>query len=165
MSLKDKISNVTQTDKYISFTFNGNCREAAELRRQIKNNIYFYLINKVVFYKNTSTTPEEFLATRLGLLIPQMNNNIFKGHVNVTGPKMVRCSDISNLQFIYDMPIIYLREEEQLVCDVIMEKDCGKTHQKWNPVAGLTFCKAEVGFTFTCELLGCVSFEEILEQL
>lgn len=155
-----KISN----DIDVSFIYHTHqCREVALLRKKIMTKIYSYLIDQVTFNQIPKYITPEKLAIRFGLLIPLQEDKI--GHLDVKGPKMVYCSDIEGMSFKYNMPIIYLDENETLKCTLKLKKDCGETHAKWNPVASLKFKECEEGFIFSFELTGMLSYEEIMNQL
>jgi hypothetical protein len=159
------IYNIEQIGNKITFLFKGSCQDAATCRQHIKNKTESYMIDQVTFFTNQSCHTEEDLAKRFGLLVPDQSDEM-TGTLNITGPKLVMCSDIKKLSFIYDMPLVYLKENEQLHCQLTMKKGCGDMHQKWNPVSAITFCEIEYNvFKFNFELIGLLSWEDILKQL
>ncbi len=161
--MKD-IKNIIIDDINVSFFFGGTAQEAATLRKNIQTNIYNYAIDQVVFYENTSGETEEMLAIRFGLLVIDQDD-VKRGKLDMKGPVMVMTNDITEIKSVQNMPIIYLRQDEVLKCDFLLEKKCGKEHQKYNPVAAIRFVKDENGFKFDLELTGVLSFDQILNQL
>jgi len=158
-----KISDVIINDIDISFIFNGICKDACLLRKKLMTDIECYTINEVIYQSiPTRFNPEKY-ALRFGLLIPKQIDNI--GYINIKGPKMVKCEDIKGIDFVYNIPILYLDEGEELKCCLKMKKDCGKTHAKWNPVSNIRFQEHSKGFLFTFELTGLLTWDEIYMQL
>ncbi len=155
------MKNIQINEDQVSFSFNGTRKEAAILRSKLQTEIYNYAIEKVIFYENTSREKEEKLALRFGLLIIDQNC-IDKGTLDVKGPKMVMSNDIVGIKTLHNMPIIYLRENETLKCDFILDKNCGKYHQKYNPVYCVRF---NDDLDFNLGLTGVLTFEQIIEQL
>ena len=166
---KQDIDNIKQVNNKITFIYHGNCLAAAKLRNYIKNNIYSYLIDKVTIYENKSHATNEFLASRrFGLLVlNNLNvNDDSVGNLYVVGPKMVMSSDIVGLSFVYDTPIIYLRDKEVIKCKLNISYDCGETHQKWNCTSGTTFSEiSPETFQFSFELTGVLSIDQIIDQI
>lgn len=162
------ITNIQQNDIDVSFIYNTkSAKDCAILRKKICTEVYSYTINKVIFNMNTSNIKNEHISNRLGLLIPDNNNlNNFEGELYVKGPKMVMSDDIQNISFIYNMPLFYLDENEIIHCHVILEKDCGLAHAKWNPVVNITFTQINnQQFQFKFELNGLLTLENILNQI
>ena len=152
-------------DINVNFLFKGTPQEAATLRKNLMTNIYNYAIDKIIYYENTSGTNPEKLALRFGLLIIDQNFTNEVGKLDVTGPKMIMSDDIQGIKTIYNMPIIYLDDKEVLKCDFILAKNCGKEHQKYNPVSAVTFIKQDNDFKFSLELTGVLTFDQICAQL
>ena len=148
----------------VTFLYKGTCQEAAHLRKRIQDDIYNYAIEKVVFFENSSGETAESLALKFGLLIIDQAF-ITDGHLNVQGPKMVMTDEITGIKSVHNMPIVYLRENTVLKCDFILDKKCGKNHQKYNPVSAVRFIKFENQFKFYLELTGALTFDEIRLQL
>lgn len=166
---KKDIDNIKQVNNKITFLYHGNCLSAAKLRNFIINNIYSYLIDTVTFYENKSHATNEFLASRrFGLLI--LNNlnvtNDSIGNLHVVGPKMVMSSDIEGLSFVYDTPIIYLRDKEIIKCKLNISYDCGETHKKWNCTSGTTFSEISTEcFQFSFDLIGLLTIDQMMDQI
>lgn len=148
----------------VNFLFEGSTQQAATLRKRLQQDIYNYAIEKVIFYENSSGETPESLALRFGLLIIDQSN-ITIGKLNVEGPKMVMSNDITGIKSVQNMPITYLRKGEILKCDFILDKNCGKYHEKYNPVSAVRFVKHGDGFKFYLGLTGVLSFDEIVAQL
>lgn len=173
MSYKENIYNLEQNDNDITFLFKGTDQTAANLRNFIKNEIYSYCIDQVIFFNCPSSYTEECLALRLGLLVP--NNLLCRddtvGIINIKGPKMVMTSDIQNLNIIHQMPICFLNENEELHCHLKVKRANGKTYQKWNPVSGITFKNVNFKnnnndvYQFKFSLIGLLSIDDIMSQL
>jgi hypothetical protein len=167
---KNNITNIVCINDKVTFLYKGDYQSAANLRNFIKNNLYSYLINKVIFYQNDSHASNEHLAsTRFGLLILN-NKNIIEsatGYLHIVGPKLVMAADIKGLSFVHDAPIVYLRVGEVLKCEFSVVYDCGTRHQKWNPAAATTFyfLEEEGGYEFNFELIGMLSVDDIMSQI
>lgn len=165
---KNNIYDVAINNYEVEFLYRGTCQEAANLRNFIREKIYFYLIHRVIFYKNTSNKNFEFLSSRFGQLVLDNANikNDDVGTLNVTGPLMVTANHIKGLTFVYDSPIVYLKEGEVLECNLEIDKNCGATHKKWNPVACITFTDYDKDvFKFKFELIGSITMDDIMQQL
>lgn len=161
---QDYIYDIKQEGQKVSFLFKGSCQDAALCRQHIRNKIYSYMIDQVTFFTNTSQHTEEDLAKRFGLLIPHQQES--KGVLKIKGPKMVMCHDIEGITFVYNMPLVYLKEKEELYCHLLLKKGCGDMHQKWNPVAGITFCDVDFNiYQFSFELIGSLTWDDIKNQL
>lgn len=148
----------------VNFLFKGTCQEAASLKKKLQSQIYNYCIDRVIFYTNTSKETEEMLALRFGLLVLNQDY-IVKGKLDVTGPKMVMSNDMMEIKTIHNTPIVYLRKDEVLKCEFILDKKSGKDHQKYNVVYAIRFVKQDDDFKFYLGLTGAVSFEQIMAQL
>lgn len=169
MFYKEHIYNLTQQDDYITFLYKGTDQTAANLRHYIKNNIKSYCIDEVKFINlKCHDFTEECLALRFGLLVPDNTtcDDDTIGILNIKGPQMVMTSHIYNLNIKHDMPICYLKENEELHCELKVKKCCGELHQKWNPVAGITFKDISYGiYQFTFSLIGLLTIDDIMSQL
>ena len=160
----EKIKFLHQNDNTVTFIFNGSLTEANQLRIKMKYHIETYAIDKMIIYNNTSQFNDEFIVHRLSLLVPIHNGNT--GILKIKGPKMVKCNDIQNIDFVYNMPIIYLNEQEELDLEVILVKNCGKVHSKWSPFSTLIFNEIDDNqYEFKCELNGLLLFNDILKLL
>lgn len=166
------IYDVNVDGTYVDFKYKGTCQDAANLRNQIKYNIHSYLIDKITYHhvnmiqNNTKTL--EFLSLRFGQLILDNHgvNDESVGSLEISGPIMVTANHIKGLTFVHDSPIVYLRKGESLTCDLHVKRDCGKTHEKWNPVSCITFNNEDHDiFHFSFELIGIISVEDMIAQL
>jgi hypothetical protein len=163
-NFKNFIKNIIVDDIDVSFIYESkNCLDAALLRKTLMTKIECYTINHVTFNEIPDRYTPEKLSGKFGLLIPHQVDVI--GYLDVKGPKMVKCSDVTNMTFVYDMPLIYLDDNESLKCSFVLKKDIGETHGKWNPVASIKFKEHEEGFIFTFELTGLLTMDEIMKQL
>jgi hypothetical protein len=160
-----KITNIEINNIDVSFIYNtNNCKDAALLRKKIMTQIQCYTIDQVTYQAIPNLFTPEKLALRFGLLIPIFDENV-NGYIDIKGPKLVTCEDVTGIKFVHNMPIIYLDEDDTLKCTLTMKKDCGATHAKWNPVSNIRFQQHDKGFIFNLELTGLLSFDEILNQL
>lgn len=158
------IKNLIVNDIDVSFIYQtNNIAEAALLRKNLMTKLQCYTIDKITYQKiPTNFTPEK-LSGRFGLLIPKQIDTI--GYIDVKGPKMVKCKDITNMSFAYNMPLLYLDEHEELKCNLVLKKCCGEVHAKWNSVVACKFTLHDDGFLFKFELTGLLTMDEIIEQM
>ena len=126
-------------------------------------NMYSYTIDQVKFESIPDSCTPEKLASRFGLLVPVQEETI--GYIDVEGPIMVTTNHVKGMKFMHQMPLIYLDDHEKLKCTLILKKDCGKTHSKWNPVSAVKFKEHPEGFLFQFELIGLLTMDEIIKQL
>jgi hypothetical protein len=163
---KDNIKDIEQNDSHIQFTFLGTSQEAAQLRNTIKDKLQTYCIHHVVYYRFKSIHRQEELASRLGLLVPYCIQQELTGTLNVKGPRWVTTNDIQGIPFEHKTPLTFLKENEEIDCQLIVKKGCGQMHQKWNPVSGITFKDLAFNqFQFSFDLIGLLTWEQMLEQL
>lgn len=161
---KMKMTNIEINNIDVSFIYKtDSCKEAALLRKKIMSQMQCYTIHQVTYQAIPDRFTPEKLALRFGLLIPKQENEI--GYIDVKGPKLVTCEDVTGISFVHNMPIIYLDEDDHLKCTLHLKRDCGATHAKWNPVSNIRFQEHDEGFIFHLELTGLLTFDEILEQL
>ena len=103
---------------------------------------------------------------RFGQLV--INNDKFTGGDNfstimrVAGPKVVTTDDIPEIPFSLKTPIVTLREQENLVCQLTVKKDVAYTHAKWCPISTFTFEKDDSGFKFTFKTINMLSPRKIV---
>ena len=169
------IRNICHDKDTVSFHYHVNnpslaFKEAAILRRNIMNNIFSYAINEVIFYKNESIHDDEFIAHRLGQLIPNIENlnveNRQEGIFNVTGTGNINSDCIKGIDFVYNVPLFYLHDNKTVHFKVLLSRNCGAYHPNWNPVSGITFTNiTDSIFLFKFKLIGLVSCDELIKQL
>jgi hypothetical protein len=160
----DRIKNVVVNDIDVSFIYQtADCKEAALLRKKLMTGVYSYTIDQVSYEALPDIFNPEKLSLRLGQLIPKQLDSV--GYIDVKGPKMITCEDIQGIEFVYNMPLIYIDKDEELKCKIMMKKDCGATHAKWNPVVAIKYVEHEEGFLFSFELTGLLTVDELLAQL
>lgn len=162
----DKIKNVLEHDSSIELTFHGTSQEAAQLRNHIKDQINTYCIDQVIYIKKKSIHREEELSLRFGLLVPHHVNQELTGNLKIKGPLMVMSEHIQGITFAHNMPLFYLKEQEEIECQFVVKQGCGLTHQKWNPVCGITFKDvSHHQFQFYFQLIGLLPWSDIDKQL
>lgn len=105
-----------------------------------------YTIDKITYQKIPHNFTPEKLSGHFGLLIPKQIDTI--GYIDIKGPKMVKCSGVTDISFVYDMPLLYLDEDDELKCTLFLKKDCGEVHAKWNSVVACKFTEHSDGFLF-----------------
>jgi DNA-directed RNA polymerase II subunit RPB3 len=170
----DLIGQIETTDEITSVTLlTDEITFVNLLRRAIMSEIDTYAIDIVIFNVNTSARHDEVLALRLGLLVIDHNRFVapgddeepFKTSIKVTGPKLFSTNDIPDLPFKYETPIIPLRENESIECEVIVKKGQGKVHAKWKPVSVVSIKELDQGkHKLTFKGIGMMSGEEIVRK-
>jgi DNA-directed RNA polymerase alpha subunit len=178
----DLISQVETTDDITSAIFlTDDILWINMLRRAIMSEIETYAIDIVIFSENSSARHDEIIALRLGQLVidhtlfvpTKIQGDIlmddepsFKTNIIATGPKVFTTNDIPELPFKYETPIMVLRENENIKCEVIVKKGQGKIHAKWKPVSVVSIMELDQGakHKITFKSVGMMSGEEILRK-
>lgn len=149
------------------FEIEGTIERANLIRRAIMLEVETYAIQYVLFHINESPRIDEIIALRLGQSV--INNDSYnyeegrKYRLDVTGPKVVTCSDIQGIEFSGVTPITELKGGQRLLLDVIVEKGKGSMHAKFRPVAQI-FVEEDGGKVFiNFKGIGMMKPEEILE--
>jgi len=164
------ITNIIADNQNLTFDYKGTLLEAAVLRRTLMTEIPTYAIHIVIFDKNTSALVDELIALRLGLLIidnEKLTDSQKKSriHYEITGPLKFNSRHMKEIHFVHNTPIIELRENEQLIFDVIIEEGIGNSNVKWCPVSGVTFDEKDSIIKFKLENLGMLSHESLLQKM
>lgn len=168
-----RITDIKVNDIYITANFHTNNEaEANMLRRSIMYEIPTYAIDIVVFFVNTSARHDEIIALRLGQLV--IDNNKFKPtgdlkfKIDVTGPTTFDTTHIPDIPFTYITPIMELKANQRIICDVIVKKGTGYEHVKWRPVATIAYNSIIVdnnpAFQFRIKGIGMLSANTIFEK-
>lgn len=164
----ERFSNIVEDNETTTAIFlSNNVLEANLLRRIILTEIETYCIDIVIFYINTSSRHDEIIALRLGQLVIDHERYTHKENqrirIDVQGPKEFTTDDIA-LPFKYKTPIMVLRDNERIACDVIVKKGQAKQHVKWRPVSTVVMQPQDDNFKFTIRTIGMMSGKEILSQ-
>lgn len=163
----DAVCNLKIIDSHVSFTFTGTVKEAAELRKRIIIEVYSDLIGSVTFLVNKSSENMEYLTSRLGLLVIKQVDatTTVTGILKGKGPLMLTTDHLEGIESVYKMPIVYLDEGEELSCTLHVSRGCGSDHQRYSPVANITFKEVGKNIQFDMDLIGLLTWEEIVKQL
>ncbi len=110
------------------------------IRRYALGGIPVYAIDRVVFYDNTSSFYDEYIAHRLGQIPIRVRGNIKEEELGFTldeeGPKKVYSSSLNpnrkELEVVYDnIPIVTLGEGQAVRLECKIKKDVGRKHAKF----------------------------------
>ncbi|MEM4598340.1 MAG: DNA-directed RNA polymerase subunit D [Candidatus Diapherotrites archaeon] len=114
------------------------------IRRCAMSDVPVLAIENIAIHKNSSVLFDEYIGMRLALLPIRTDPKIYKKGDKVKlvlkerGPKIVTSSDIkcsdSNVEIISkDVPIVKLKEGQQVFFEMEAVVDTGKEHAKWQP--------------------------------
>ena len=132
------IGNIVRTSpNAITFTIKGvvNISGVANaLRRTLTNDITAWAAHRVEFHVNTSCQPDEYIAHRIGL-VPLSCAEAAEFEVDVCG-KDLTCSAVFGEQAPNDATIMQMNADQRVKCKVFVEAGHGRTHARFNVVAG-----------------------------
>lgn len=166
------IENKGQPSDELHHSFILNTKDEAManiFRRTMMKHIPVYVAEFVVFHINTSDMLDTMLAHRIGLC-PIDNDKDFDTsekkffRLNVKGPGVVYVNDIPNFPYKFNFDLCPLKEGQQLIADIYLRRKTGKYHAKCCPVSKVVFKEHEKGFQFDIELVGNVSFNNLIEK-
>lgn len=106
------------------------------LRRAIMTEVLTMAVDEVIYYKNESVMPDEFLANRIGLVpIKGEISDVSKGYIKKKGG-MVYSNDIqsNDVDVLYkNIPLVKLKKDREVEIELKMGKGTGKEHVKFQP--------------------------------
>jgi len=106
------------------------------LRRTIMSEVPTMAVDEVVYYKNDSVMPDEFLSNRIGLVpIKGDISDTAKGYIKKKGG-IITSGDIqsNDVDVPYkNIPLVKLRKGDELELELKFSKGHGKDHVKWQP--------------------------------
>lgn len=113
------------------------------IRRIVMNSLPSLAIENVFVYRNDSVLFDEFLASRLGSLPLRADKSFKKGDkvklvLQAKGPKPVFAGDIESknpsVEVINkEMPVVKLKENQELKLEMEAIMNSGAEHVKWQP--------------------------------
>jgi len=113
------------------------------IRRIMMNTVTTVAIEDVHFYNNTSVLFDEYIASRLGYIALKLKKSLKKGEVikltlHEKGPKTVTGADIDakhpDIEVVNkDIPIVKLKENQELKIEMEAVMNSGNVHTKWQP--------------------------------
>jgi DNA-directed RNA polymerase alpha subunit len=151
--------------------YNNDIIQVNLLRHAILSYIELYAIDVVVFHENSTSREDEALAIRFGQL-PIDNESYkhgedFKTRLNVSNHSnisiTVHSTDIPDIPFSCETPLVELAPGQKLICDLIVKKNQAKEHVKWRPVGSIGIKQVDDGFIFRFKTLNMISPEHIIE--
>ncbi len=166
-----KIKNFKAQDNYATFVLEGDIKLANTLRRYLIGGVPTYAIDKVVFYQNTSSFFNEYIAHRLGMIPVKVKEPIEEGKVllDVSGPKKVYSGDLipenDSIEIpIKNIPIIELLEGQVLRLEGILKQGRGINHAKFQSGISSYDQVDEKTFNFFVETLYHYEPKELLDK-
>lgn len=170
----DSIQNVRTNDNRVTTgTFaTTDVALVNAFRRAMMSEITTYAINFVIYKTNHSPRSDEALAFRLGALpIDQTRLVIPQGQTELRvpfyakGPLHVTTAHLRGLPFKNVHPIVQLRQDEIIDCELVVQQGKGKDHIKWRPVAQCNFWDNDSGtFDFSFKSINMMEPGEIIRQ-
>lgn len=114
------------------------------IRRAAMSEVPVLAIEELAIHRNDSVLFDEYIGARLGLLPLKTNPKAYKLGDKVKlvlkekGPKMVfssdiKCSDPSVEVVNKEVPIVKLRDNEEIFIEMRAEMNVGGEHVKWQP--------------------------------
>jgi len=114
------------------------------IRRAAMSNVPVLAIEDVAIHKNSSVLFDEYIAARLALLPIKTDLKVYKPGDKVRlvlkekGPKTVLSSDIKctdpNVEIVAkNVPIVKLKEGQEIFLEMDAVVNIGKEHAKWQP--------------------------------
>lgn len=108
------------------------------LRRICMGEVETLAIEDVEIKKNSSVLYDEIIAHRLGLCPLKTPSRKVRQQIafklKAKGPKMVYTSDLEgNGEFVYNMPLVWLEEGQEIELTAYAAWGKGKEHAKWSP--------------------------------
>jgi len=140
------------------------------LRRSMLTEIETYAIDEVTFHINTSARVDEIIALRLGQLVidhyrfQAPDEGDFKTRIDVQGPLLFTSDHIPGIPFTYTTPIAELKDDQRILCDVVVKLGTADIHAKWCPISKFSYKRLERGFDITIKSVGMLPPEVIFEQ-
>ncbi|MFA5050111.1 MAG: DNA-directed RNA polymerase subunit D [Candidatus Micrarchaeia archaeon] len=132
----------SKEDNVFSFKLkDSNLKFANYLRRSIISKVPVVAIDSVIFYENSSSIFDEYLAHRVGLIPIKTPDNLKEEEeyvfvLDVKGPKKVYSADLKPVKHdlsvaIENIPIIALADEQPLRFEAKAKLGVGKDHAKY----------------------------------
>lgn len=184
-----KVKVINKKEDVIEFEVEGlTAGLASQLRRIMISEIPTMAIEWVDFYKNDSVLWDEIIASRLGLIPMVFDRNFYKlkddctcdgkgcAHCEVKfvlkkkGPCTVYSGDLvssdKNVKPVSEkIPIVKLKEEQELELEATAQLGLGKEHAKWQgAVVGYELSEKKPDkYTFMVESVCGIPAEEIVK--
>lgn len=154
-----KVEILEESDLKVKFVLrDAPIAFANSFRRAMKSLVPTMAVDYVVFYMNTSYLYDEIIAHRIGLIpiktdLKRFNmpdkcvcngegcpNCQVSFRLNIEGPKVVYSGDLISedpeVRPVYDnIPIVELKEGQQLMIEAVARLGTGKEHAKYQPVS------------------------------
>ncbi|MEM4662604.1 MAG: DNA-directed RNA polymerase subunit D [Candidatus Diapherotrites archaeon] len=122
----------------------ANIKLMNAIRRAAMSNVAVLAIEDISIHKNTSVLFDEYIAARLALLPIKADPKVYKKGDKVKlvlkekGPKVVTSSDIKcsdpNIEIVpKNVPIVKLKEGQQIFFEMDAVANVGQEHAKWQP--------------------------------
>ena len=149
------VSEWVENGTTLSFRLHGTTPMANALRRALLQDVESWAPDRVAFRKNTSCQPDEYIAYRIGM-IPFRQAPAAEGNPTLdlcVSDRDAMTTDIAGgLCAVNDQEIMCMIPGQELDCSISMRRDCGRTHSRFCPVAGVGYEISPTGdsvmFTF-----------------
>jgi DNA-directed RNA polymerase subunit D len=171
-----KLEILSENDKEIKFVIKDTKISFANmLRRYAISRVETFAIEDVTIYENNTSFFDEFIAHRLGLIPLKMpkgklkkdyevlflldhseEGTVYSGHLKSSDKEVVPISD--------KIPIIKLKNGQNIKLEAKAVLGCAADHAKWQPGIVSYFYEKEDEIKFTIESFGQMKAKEILKR-
>lgn len=139
------IKKISETKNSVVLLVSGtNIKIMNAIRRAAMGNVPVLAIEDIAIHKNTSVLFDEYIAARLAMLPIKTDPKVYKLGDKVKlvlkekGPKTVMSSDIKstdpNVEVVAkNVPIVKLKEGQEIFFEMDAVVNIGKEHAKWQP--------------------------------
>lgn len=170
---EERVTNIVTEGDITTAVYNVDSESKVNMyARAIMSEIETYAIHYVIFHINTSSVYEEQIALRFGMC--PINNEEYvhsddlRARVDVKNeedePIWVTTDDIPNIPFRDRHPIVMLRKDERLLCDIVVRKGTSAQHVKFRPLCNFQFTRIEGGFQIRIKTVGMLNGETVLRR-
>jgi hypothetical protein len=136
------VSEWVEKGTMLSFRLHGTIPMANALRRALLQDVESWAPDHVVFRKNTSCQPDEYIAHRIGM-IPFRQASTVEGRPTLdlcVSDRDAMTTDISgDYRAVNDQEIMCMIPGQELDCTITMRRDSGRTHSRFCSVAGVGY--------------------------
>lgn len=141
MPKKGLLRNIQESGNRLTCELHASTGFANAIRRAIMENTESYAPDKVIFQRNTTCMPDEYIAHRIGMVPFQCSNTVeyIEATIDVDG-RNVTGQDIQGARVAFDnVPIIDMLCSQQLKCRILFRKSSGKEHSRFCQAAGVGY--------------------------
>jgi len=156
-----RLSELYTDGTAMRFRLHGRVSMANALRRALLHDVPMWAPDRVVFRKNTTCQPDEYIAHRIGMIpfarVDEGDDTVLELSVS---DRDALTSDIVSNAFgaVHHQDVMSMMPGQTLDCSILMRRDCGRVHSRFCPVAGVGYEIAPTGDSV------CFQFETINGQ-